>query len=365
MQPQESWFPQPVQNPLESTKVTFGPSLLKRRNTHPKVNPYQPHKTEELIKGLHANLLEVLRSETARFDSCLLLDFPLHENKGDSAISVGELNALYASNLTVVNAYEQLYGEKGKAKYKTLQQDLNPKQTVILATGGGNIGAWSEADKLRAPAMTVFKHFKYVILSQSVHFFNMAHQTETRDQYATHGHVTILLRDETSFNFTRQYLKPVKPVQAPDMAFGLGPVYRYFSPSLDVIWINRADKEKGVVCKPKFPDHITYLVSDWVRFSSPAGQSIVENMYMKTHNGFLFLQRAKVVVTDRLHGYIMSTLLDIPVVIIDNKLKKLTNFRNTWTAGKDHAVVAQDCQDAVVKAMSFLGTVRTMKAPGF
>ena len=272
-------------------------------------------------------MLEVLRSETARFDSCLRLDFPVHENKGDSAITVAKLNALHAINLTVVNVNEEFYGGNGQAKYKALQPELNPKQTVILATGGGNIGAWPQVDGLRAIARTVFKNFEYVILSQSVHFFSMAHQKQTRDQYTAHGHhVTMLVRDETSFNFTWQYLESKKSVQAPDMAFGIGTVYRYFSPSLDVIWINRADKEKGVVCNPKFPDHVTYLVSDWVRFSSLAGKSIVENMYMKTHNGFLFLQRAKVVVTDRLHGYILSTLLDIPVVIIDNKLKKLTNF---------------------------------------
>ena len=364
-QTQESMLTKPLQKPLVNKSMNLVPMKLKGTNTYPQVKLYHPHATEEMNKGLQSKLLNILRSETVGFDSCILLDFPLHENKGDSAISLGELNALHAINLTVENAYGQLWKGARGAQYKALKPDLNPEHTVILANGGGNIGAWPEADDLRADTMAAFKNFKYVILSQSVHFFNKAHEEKTKKQYATHGHVTVLLRDQNSFNFTQQHLEPVKPVQAPDMAFGIGSVHRYFQPLHDVIWINRADKENGIYCKPKFPDHVTYIVSDWVTFSSPTGKHIVDDMYIKTHNGLMFLQRARVVVTDRLHGYILSTLLDIPAVIIDNKLRKLSNFRNTWTAGKDHAVVAKDCQDAVAKAMDFLGKNKTVKVPAF
>ena len=328
--------------------------------------PCQQHQTENLVKSLQTKLHETLRSQLAGFESCVLLDIPQHENKGDLAISLGELSALHAVNLTIRNIYGQLYKGSDQLSYKDIKPELNPKETVILAHGGGNIGAWSEADTyLRAPAMEVFKEFKYVILAQSVYFFYKAHQVRTRGQYAAHGDVTILLRDQHSYNETQQNLKPAKPIPSPDMAFGIGPVYRYFPPSLDIIWISRGDKERGVICNPKFPDDISYLVTDWLKFASPGSESIVDKIYMKTHNGFTFLQRAKALVTDRLHGYILATLLDIPTVIIDNKLKKLTNFRNTWTAGKDHTVVAKDCQDAVGKAMDFLKPVSTKKAPGF
>ena len=328
--------------------------------------PRQQHQTENLVKSLRAKLHETLRSQLAGFESCVLLDIPRYENKGDLAISLGELSALHAVNLTIRNIYGQLYKERDHLSYKDITPELNPKQTVILAHGGGNIGAWSAADiRLRAPAMEIFKNFKYVILAQSVYFFDKGHQVRTRDQYAAHGDVTILLRDQHSYNETQQNLAPAKPILSPDMAFGIGPVFKYFPPLLDVIWINRGDKERSVICNPKFPNDISYFVTDWLKVASPGSESVVDKTYMKTHNGFTFLQRAKVLVTDRLHGYILATLLDIPAVIIDNKLKKLTNFRNTWTAGKDHTVVAKDCQDAVGKAMDFLMTGNTKRAPGF
>ena len=79
----------------------------------------------------------------------------------------------------------------------------------------------------------------------------------------------------------------------------------------------------------------------------------------------MFLQRGKVLVTDRLHGHILAILLDIPTVIIDNKIQKLSNFRNTWTAGLSNVVIAKDANDAVNKALVLLRQVQMPMAPGF
>ena len=320
------------------------------------------HKTKALVNGLKAKLAELLDSNLAAFNSCLLLDLPGHENKGDPAITVGELNTLSDINMPI-KYFSTEYS--GKDQYEPVKAHLDPMETVVLAQGGGNIGAWAVCDNYRSKALQVFTEFKYFILSQSVYFFDQRHLAKTKEQYRTHGHVSILLRDQHSFDYTQKNLDPVTPILAPDMAFGMGAVFKYFPPALDVIWINRGDKERSMVSKPKFPGHVKYIVADWLRFGSPSGDCRIDNSYMKTHNGFLFLQRAKVVVTDRLHGYILATLLDIPTVMIDNKLKKLTNLRNTWTAGKDNAVVATNTEDAVKKALALLEATTTRAAPGF
>jgi pyruvyl transferase EpsO len=50
--------------------------------------------------------------------------------------------------------------------------------------------------------------------------------------------------------------------------------------------------------------------------------------------GCALLSRGKVVVTDRLHAHILSTLLGIPNIILDNNYGKLSSFRDAWT--RDH-----------------------------
>ena len=47
--------------------------------------------------------------------------------------------------------------------------------------------------------------------------------------------------------------------------------------------------------------------------------------------GCALLARGSVVVTDRLHGHILSLLLGIPQVVLDNSYGKVRQFHETWT----------------------------------
>lgn len=47
--------------------------------------------------------------------------------------------------------------------------------------------------------------------------------------------------------------------------------------------------------------------------------------------GFDLLGSAHFVITDRLHGHILSTVIGVPHVLMDSKLGKNLNFHNTWT----------------------------------
>ena len=59
-------------------------------------------------------------------------------------------------------------------------------------------------------------------------------------------------------------------------------------------------------------------------------------------------------VTDRLHGHIVSILLDIPTVMLDTKSKKCSNFYNTWTRGMEKVRLAVDDVQASEMAMELL-----------
>lgn len=73
--------------------------------------------------------------------------------------------------------------------------------------------------------------------------------------------------------------------------------------------------------------------------------------------GFAQLDRAEVVVTDRLHGHIMSTLLGKPHVVIDNSYGKIARFIDAF--GKDDVTLqARDYVEAREMADQLLEQVR-------
>ena len=51
----------------------------------------------------------------------------------------------------------------------------------------------------------------------------------------------------------------------------------------------------------------------------------------RVENGLRLLSQAKVVVTDRLHGHILSLLLGIPHVVLANTNGKVRSLYDTWT----------------------------------
>jgi pyruvyl transferase EpsO len=70
--------------------------------------------------------------------------------------------------------------------------------------------------------------------------------------------------------------------------------------------------------------------------------------------GVGILSQGKVVITDRLHGHIISTLLDIPHVVLDNSYGKLSGFISAWTSDYAGLRCAATMDDAVAEARSLL-----------
>jgi pyruvyl transferase EpsO len=53
-----------------------------------------------------------------------------------------------------------------------------------------------------------------------------------------------------------------------------------------------------------------------------------------------------VVITDRLHAHILSLLLGIPNIILDNSYGKVRDFHETWTSGSDIVTMATSPEHA-------------------
>jgi pyruvyl transferase EpsO len=63
--------------------------------------------------------------------------------------------------------------------------------------------------------------------------------------------------------------------------------------------------------------------------------------------GTELLSKGRTVITDRLHGHILCTLLDIPHVVIDNSYGKISGFAKAWGTFSENRYFAQSLDEAI------------------
>ncbi|XP_041353587.1 uncharacterized protein LOC121371626 [Gigantopelta aegis] len=317
----------------------------------------------EIIREAQRVHFNLFREVIGKFKYAMLLDVAAFENKGDPAITAGEVLLLrrlgiqvifYCSCLQCENTKLQDYAEKMSKRYSN-------KELVILFHGGGNLVGYSLNDNLRGRLFPRFKGFKMVIFSQSVfvrkHLYEGSHFDYCQKLYCCNPNLTIVLRDKQSFGIALKYWNNgTNFILAPDMAFQIGAVNRFMYPSYDIMWLKRKDEEAPkYLCKTlMFPNNVTVRVSDWLGWKTTEGSTTMETAFLQANNGLVFLQRGRVVITDRLHGHILSTLLNIPHVLIDNQYKKLSSYHNTWTRSLHNVLITNDSSKAFPLALTLL-----------
>ncbi|XP_041350694.1 uncharacterized protein LOC121369705 isoform X2 [Gigantopelta aegis] len=318
---------------------------------------------------VHFNLLADL---IGQYKYAMFFDIAAFENKGDPAITTGEVYLLRRLGIKVVFYCSCLECADTKLQIhaQNLSKGYSNKELVILFHGGGNLIGYPFNDVLRENLFPRFKGFQIVVFPQTVFVrdnkYSGAHFTRCKKIYCCNPNLTIVLRDRTSLEVALKYWNNgTKFLLAPDMAFQIGPVRRFMSPVYDILWLKRKDSEApsylagGMV----FPKNVTYNISDWWAWTTPKGSSSMETAFLVMNNGLVFLQRGRVVVTDRLHGHILCMLLNIPHVLIDNKYKKLSSYHNTWTRGLDNAFITNKSSQALKLALILLDKYKDQLPP--
>lgn len=307
---------------------------------------------------IHYNMLE---KEIGSYKYCMLLDTADFENKGDSAIAMGEIYFIARLGLDLVYyCNTPTCTGKNLDKIVKMAKSYSPRELVILLHGGGNINAYHRHDEIRFAVFEKLRGFKFFMFPQSILMTNAtdSHFQRCVRNYCCNNNLTMILRDHQSYLTAKKYFNgTTRLLLAPDMAFHIGPVMRFMSPVFDILWIKRSDNETpGYGSVPQHPQHLRLHVSDWIKFNTPqAGCSLEKSLY-STVMGLFFTQRGRVVVTDRLHGHIFATLLDIPHVLLDNKVKKLSSYHNSWTRGVENTRLANSPREAMSMALELLQT---------
>eukprot|EP00095_Tigriopus_kingsejongensis_P005631 maker-scaffold335_size202896-snap-gene-1.26 protein:Tk05631 transcript:maker-scaffold335_size202896-snap-gene-1.26-mRNA-1 annotation:"hypothetical protein LOTGIDRAFT_173601" len=327
---------------------------------YPKIADTRSHKLTSSVdvvleaQRVHENIFQELLGP---FAYAIIFDLADYENKGDPAIALGEIILL--KKLGVQLLYYCKTSECSEMNIQTAYQkfkDVSPHEMVILLQGGGNLFSYEFVDIIRERVIERFKDHKILIFPQSIWLrypdYKLDHY---RRVYNSHPELTILLRDRVSYAIGEQMLPGCTLILCPDLAFQIGTVPRVVPATFDILWQKRDDDEGLGYSVPKIPDHISCHVGDWREWLTPKTAGM-EHIWHLTFNGLQFLQRGKVIITDRLHGHILATLLGIPHVIVNNNYGKVLNYHRSWTRSLEFVKVANSPEEALESAMVLLKT---------
>jgi len=207
---------------------------------------------------------------------------------------------------------------------------------------------------------------KIIQLPQSVHFDDDVQKSRFGKIARAHHNLHILVRDRASLQILEQL--ELKVDLCPDMAFAIGSVAESNKPVVDVVWLARTDHES--VADQHENMSFTTEKLDWFHGESNSlyskiktsvtvrGRRFVQKLFrgsaffrdylwplnstffdmlaqIRFKSGIRILSRGNIIVTDRLHGHIMSTLLGKPQVLFDNHYRKIGNYLDCFTLSRE------------------------------
>ncbi|MBN2557809.1 MAG: glycosyltransferase [Clostridia bacterium] len=222
---------------------------------------------------------------------------------------------------------------------KRLRKSLS-KEDIITLTGGGNTG--DRYDDIEYCRQFIIKRFrKNAIFSfpQTVEFSRTPSGARALARavkvYSGHRELVLSARDRKSYEEYRRSFKDNECVLAPDAALLLEAGVKAYERS-GILMCMRNDGEKKISAE-----------SEHELFRRLSG--VCETKMIDTHidrRGMTPLQReeeleklldeikkARLVVTDRLHGMIICAVAKTPCIALDNGNRKISGFYECWLKG--------------------------------
>jgi exopolysaccharide biosynthesis protein PssK len=321
----------------------------------------------DLIVRMHQRIVEVFEKLVPREPRCAFLDFPNHPNVGDSAIWLGEKKMLETIGAKIVYECDLLTYSRA-----VLADRIG--DGIIFLHGGGNFGdVWPKRQLFRERVIEAFPRNQIVIFPQTIFFQKPENLRRAQAVLNKHPKLVILARDQRSLELANKEFTATSAL-CPDMAFMLGTLARSIPPKKEILWLARSDVEARGEFSPRGDSSV--FVADWLqepkrimqevydRFSgamarhprafkgltNPLRALLVRLAANRVARGTRMLSSGRVVITDRLHAHILSLLLGIPHVVLDNNYGKLKDFYDTWTVGCERAFWAESGDDALEHA---------------
>lgn len=302
------------------------------------------------MKTLKDNLKKIIEHIDDKND-VIFLDFPFHHNIGDLLIFYG---TLYFFKENSINAKAYLPTQSSNIQHV---RKYISKKTTIIFHGGGNFGdIYDLHQNTREKIINEFSENKIIILPQTAFFNKNKNKNKSKNIFKKHKNITMFARDKETYELFKEFSNSVYLI--PDMAHQLYGKLPRNKKGKSTLYFLRKDIEINPV-QLKIQENLKnsdYL--DWDNLITKKDQNILRmtNRIIKinkllnlkildilvfkiwhSHTEKLVFKMSKLfssydnIKTSRLHGHILSCLVDVPSTIIDNSYGKNTAYYRVWT----------------------------------
>ena len=218
--------------------------------------------------------------------------------------------------------------------YFSLKKLIN-HDTIITLIGGGNSGTLYEF--IEYPRRFILKHFKntkIISFPQSVYYdankTGSLYKKEFVKLCLKCKDLTLIARESLSYDrYIEMFGNSGNILLVPDIVFSIRVEDNYKRHGLSIIMRN--DKEKDVDEKTVISE-INKLKEKYDIFSynDTCDVNVVGNGYEELRKYIDNLKTKQFVITDRLHGMILSYITNTPCLVFDNKNHKIRSTFETW-----------------------------------
>jgi pyruvyl transferase EpsO len=291
------------------------------------------------------------------------LDYPLHFNVGDMLINCGAEVFFQRMNYEVLarlSLFDLCNIDWSNTKATTLKprirdfiDSLDPEAILVLH-GGGNFGdLYAEFQAMREQVVVNFPDRRIVMLPQSLHFKDRELQKRSLETLVSHKDVHLFFRDWESLSAVLE-VSPRHGALLPDMAHALWSERSYSgtvnsgSGSLVLKRVDHESAENSVgythFTTLDWPDIITALDTLQFRVLRKSMHANLDRsrrmpawLWYRLRDRVVrraqsLFSRHEVIITDRLHGLILASLLSKRILFQDNTYGKLSRYVDAWLA---------------------------------
>lgn len=297
-------------------------------------------------------MLDVIVDYIYDKDDVIFLDYPLHHNVGDSLILLGNIEFFNYHNINVKKYYT--------ADSYSISEIANniTKNTTILFHGGGNFGdLYPKHQKFRETVVDNFKDNRIIVLPQTAHFNSTLEKDKSKKIFNSHKNLILCARDQSTFELFNEFAEKV--LLLPDMAHCLYGTLPKNKKTKHTLYFLRKDIEKIdnelLISETSidwndlisiFDSKLKNLLLKILSFKKVYNFNLIDKLVFWiwvfhirkiSNNAAILFSSHDVVITSRLHGHILSCLVDTPSEIIDNSYGKNLSYYNQWTKSLDLA----------------------------
>jgi exopolysaccharide biosynthesis predicted pyruvyltransferase EpsI len=276
-------------------------------------------------------------------------------NIGDHIIAKSEM--LNLSNwLPGINGFE-ITGDHYRSDKKRIASYITNKDLIFIS-GGGFLGdLWMDEENMVRDIIQRFPDNLIIILPQTI-FFNDKYSlfneyNRTAKIYNSHHNLYVFARDEDSYNLLKTFLPECRTGLFPDMALLFPePIPKREINMKLVLTCFRTDKEQildeeTISLIEKGLEKEGYVIRKTSTLHSGKNNGDIslkqrDKIIQEKINEF---SEASLIITDRLHGMIMSFLAGTPCIAFDNLSHKVSGVYNKWLSKCNYLFVVNDLEE--------------------